>query len=146
MCLYISFLWPIIYVQYDLKCFLSKNTECLLYRLQKKQNSNFDGTNFTDQMEEIFQDIYQLPILVKRYEGDTNKTKNYSEQPYDELFIWSLLLYSGDEKDLKLSYHFWSKTKYPIACCMVGIILYKNLLGKNYIPDDLKENMETVVR
>ena len=95
-------------------------------------------------MEEIFQDIYQLPIFIKRYIGDTNKTKNFSDQPYDELFLWSLLLYSGEKEDLKLPFHYWSKTKYPIACCMAGIILFKNLIKKNYVPDDLKESMKNV--
>jgi hypothetical protein len=96
-------------------------------------------------MEEIFQDIYQLPIYIKRYIGDTNKTKNVSDQPYDELFIWSLLLYSGEKDDLKLSFHFWSKTRYPIGCCMLGIIIYKDLITKNYVPDDLKEKMKNVL-
>lgn len=96
-------------------------------------------------MEEIFQDIYQLPIFIKRYIADTNKTKNISETPYDELFIWSLLLYSGEKNDLNLPFHFWSKTKYPIACCMLGIIIYKDLITRNYVPDDLKDNMKKVL-
>lgn len=91
-------------------------------------------------MQEIFQDCYQLPLLMRRYDSE-GKVKNSTDEPYDELFIWSLLLYSGDDKDVKLCYHFLSKAKHPIACCLAGIFLFKTLKRENFVPDDLKERL-----
>lgn len=116
-----------------------------MYRIQKKQDSNFDGTNYTDTMQSIFYDVYMLPCLTKRYDQN-DKTKYVSNVPYDELFIWSLLLYSGNENDLDLPKHFWSKSKYPIACCLIGIITFNSLMQENFVPDDLKESMLAIIR
>ena len=93
-------------------------------------------------MKNIFQDCYQLPGLIKRYDSE-NRLKHSSNYPYDELFLWSLLLYSGVEGDTKLSNYFWAKSQYPLGCCMVGIIVYNNLMNENFVPDDLKEKILT---
>ncbi|CAF0775680.1 unnamed protein product [Brachionus calyciflorus] len=134
-------------IQYLKKLYMlhPKNKSCLLYRIQKKQDSNFDGTNYTDTMQSIFYDVYMLPCLIKRYDSN-DKLKHTSQEPYDELFIWSLLLYSGNESDLDLARHFWSKSKYPVACCLVGIIAFKTLLGENFVPDDLKDSMQSTIK
>jgi hypothetical protein len=121
------------------------NNSCLLYRLQKLQNSNFDGTSYTEEMQDIFHDYYQLPGLVRRF-GANDKIVHTSTQPYDELFMWSLLLYSGKENDAILCRHFWSKTKYPIACALVAIIAYNNLLSENFVPEDLKEKLKNMIK
>lgn len=123
----------------------SKNPSCLLYRIQKKQNSNFDGTEYTETMQYIFHDTYQLPCHIKRFDAN-DKTLHTTDEPYDELFMWSLLLYGGRDSDLKLARHFWSKTKHPIACCLAGIIAFNNLLTENFVPDDLKESMKNVIK
>lgn len=91
-------------------------------------------------MEDIFENIYQLPGLVRRHDAN-DKSINTSHQPYDELFIWSLLLYGGDENDKKLMKHFWLRAKYPMACCFVAIIVYNFLARKKFMPDDLKEKI-----
>lgn len=126
--------------------FKIKNTGCLLYRLQKKQNSCFDGTSYTENMEDIFQDLYQLPGLVKRFDASSGNLSHFTSQPYDELFIWSLLLYAGKENDLKLAKHFWYKSKYPIACCLLAISVLKYFLGENFIPEDLKEKLNALIK
>jgi hypothetical protein len=92
-------------------------------------------------MKEIFASYYELPGLERRYSSD-GRLKNFTDEPYDELFVWSLLLYGGEEKNMRrLTDHYWSKCKYPIACCLVAIILYRNLNEKNFIPEDLKDKM-----
>lgn len=95
-------------------------------------------------MEEIFENCYQLPGLLRRYDQDS-KLVHVTNQPYDELFLWSLLLYTGEENDLKLSYHFWSKSKFPIACCLVAIIVYNRLINENFVSDSLKDRMKSVI-
>jgi hypothetical protein len=112
--------------------------------MQRKTNSNFDGTNYTDTMQDLFKDTYQLPALVRRYDAK-ERIINMSHQPYDELFLWSLLLYSGNDQEIKLSKYFWSKAKYPIASCLVGIIAYRLLLNENFVPDDLKDKMKQII-
>lgn len=83
---------------------------------------------------------------MKRYDDVTNRLIMISRQPYDELFIWSLLLYSGNEADLELSRFYWSKAKRPIACCLVAMIAFNNLIEKNFVPNDLKAKMRIAVQ
>ena len=123
----------------------NKNTSCLLYRLQKLHTSYFDGTEYTKTMIEIFRDSYQLPNFIRRFDAD-DKLIILSKNPYDDLFVWSLLLYGGSEKDFKLIRHFWSKTKFPIAGCMIAMIIYEDLCSRNFIPEDLKEKMTQIIK
>jgi hypothetical protein len=109
--------------------------------MQKQHSSNFDGTDYTQSMKKIFQDSYQLPGLIKRLDFE-NRPKHKTDYPYDELFLWSLLLYSGFDNEAKLSNYFWSKSKFPLACCMVGIIIYNCLQNESFVPDDLKEKLK----
>ena len=60
--------------------------------------------------------------------------------------MWSLLLYGGDDEDLKLIRHFWSKTKYSLACALAGIIVYKCLIKENFVPDDIKEKILSIIK
>ena len=110
-----------------------------------KQNSNFDGTKYSDTMIDIFNNCYHLPNLMKRFDQD-GRIVNISTEPYDELFIWSLLLYSGNEPDMNLCRFFWSRSKHPLACCMVAIIVYKNLRSRNFVPGDLKNKLAARVK
>ena len=98
-------------------------------------------------MLNIFEDCYQLPNhpWSKRYNSD-DREKQTSDKPYDELFIWSLLLYSGNSTDLDLPRMFWSKTKHPIACCLAAVIIFQNLIAENFVPDYLKEEMALVIK
>ena len=99
-------------------------------------------------MLKIFADCYQLPNhpIHKRY-NDQNKEKQTTDQPYDELFIWSLLLYSGNnDEDLSLPRMFWSKSKKPITCCLAAMIVFQNLREENFVPDYLKEEMEVAIK
>lgn len=64
--------------------------------------------------------------------------ENVSDCPFDELFIWSLLLYSGHEKELELIKFYLSRTKHPIACCLTAMLLYNRFQEKHYVPDELK--------
>jgi hypothetical protein len=96
-------------------------------------------------MESIFRNKYPLPGLEKRYDAN-DKQISVSTKPYDELFIWSLLLYSGEEKDVKLMKHFWSKTNHPMACCFIGLLVLQKFLSQNFIPDDLKEKITIVIK
>lgn len=113
--------------------------------MQKKQSSNFDGTSYTDNMEDIFKDLYKLPSLDKRFSAEGNKIHS-TNLPYDELFIWSLLLYSGQETDLRLIKHFWHRSKYPMACSLVAMSVYKCFLDENFIPEDLKESLVVLIK
>ena len=113
--------------------------------MQKKQNSQFDGTSYTESMQSLFRENYQLPGLVRRFDS-RERVVNSSTQPYDELFIWSMLLYSGSEKDVKLSKYFWSKSRYPIAVILVGIIAYRALLDENFVPDEMKDKMKKLIK
>lgn len=116
-----------------------------MYRIQKKQDSYFDGTEYTQTMQNIYDDCYELPYHIKRYDKN-DKLKNTTDQPYDELFMWSLLLFSGNEDDLKLIRHFWSKTKFPLACSLAGIIIYKSLIKENFVPDDIKDKLLIIIK
>jgi len=123
------------------------NKSSLLYRLQRSHDSNFDGSGYTDTMLRVMLDCYHLPNhpTFKRYNVD-DKEKLTTEQPYDELFIWSLMLYGGNDEDLRLPRFFWSRAKYPIACCLAAIIIYQNLKLENLIPDYLKEDMDVAIK
>ncbi len=123
------------------------NKSSILYRLQMSHNSNFDGSDYTETMLQVMQDCYQLPNhpTFKRFNID-DKEKIMTNQPYDELFIWSLLLYSGSKEDLRLPRFFWSKSKFPIACCLAAIIIYQNLKSESLIPDYLKEEMDLAIK
>jgi hypothetical protein len=123
------------------------NKSSLLYRLQRSHDSNFDGSGYTDTMLRVMLDCYHLPNhpTFKRYNVD-DKEKLTTEQPYDELFIWSLMLYGGIDEDLRLPRFFWSRAKYPIACCLAAIIIYQNLKLENLIPDYLKEEMDVAIK
>lgn len=96
-------------------------------------------------MMDIYDDCYQLPFHIKRYDAN-EKLKNSSSQPYDELFMWSLLLFSGDDDDLKLIKKFWSKSKYPLGCSLAAVIVYKSLIKENFVPEDIKDKMISLMK
>lgn len=97
-------------------------------------------------MEDIFKDLYKLPSLVRRFDMVTGNKLESTRLPYDELFVWSLLLYSGRETDLRLIKHFWHRTKYPMACALVAMSVYKYFLNKSFIPEDLKESLVALIK
>jgi hypothetical protein len=126
-------------------CYL-KETNCILYRIQKKQNDDFDGTSYTKTMLKLFDKCYSLPDLETRLDSKERPLTKSSE-PYDELFIWSLLLINSNEtKALDLIRFFWSKTKHPIACSLAGIVLLKEILNQNFIPEDVKDTIHLLIK
>lgn len=132
-------------------CFL-KNSQSLLGLLQLK-NDDTVIYDYPQIMLELFQNFYLLPNkqsktmpvpIDHRRDIDVeenNRNSKYSFYPNDELFVWSLLLYSGKESDLNLIRYYWSNCKQPIACCIIAVILFNRLQAKSYIPNDLKEQM-----
>jgi hypothetical protein len=41
---------------------------------------------------------------------------------------------------------FWSKSKYPIACALAAIIIFKNLEAQSFIPEYLKKLLIEVIK
>ena len=62
-----------------------------------------------------------------------------SDYPFDELFIWSLLLFDGS--DDTLIFYYWSLCSNSMACMLVAIVIYTKLRDCNCIPDDLKAKL-----
>jgi hypothetical protein len=64
----------------------------------------------------------------------------------DELFMWSILLYGGQESELNLIKYYWSMTSKPLACAMAAILVYGRFQKMNFVSDELKAKLEKVKR
>lgn len=64
----------------------------------------------------------------------------------DEVFMWSLLLYSGKESELELIKYYWSITSKPIACALAAVLVYTNFQKQSFVSDELKAKIERVKR
>jgi hypothetical protein len=117
--------------------------------LLKRSEKPFDGQNFTKNIIEIFSDCYRIPktedetlnLKIKSFFDAEDNPREITSCPFDELFIWSIMLYSGRQKEFDLIKHYWSFTKYPIACCLMAIVLYNRFQKKHYVPDELKNKL-----
>ncbi len=94
----------------------------------------------------LFEDCYILPHHPTKVRAHSKSQlvstqDNMSDIPYDELFIWSLLLCTGDENDLMLTKFYWSQTKHPIACALTAIVIYKRISKLSCITEHLKKSL-----
>lgn len=65
----------------------------------------------------------------------------FSEYPLDELFMWSLLLYSGQESELDLIKYYWSICTRPLACAMGAILVYSRFQKMNFVTEELRAKL-----
>jgi hypothetical protein len=127
-----------------------KNGQSLLWIAQNKNDNEFDGYNYTSLMYEISENLYDLPLknenlpTIKLLDLNKKETNKISEYPLDELFMWSILIYSGKEDDLELIKFYWSLTTKPIACALAAIIVYDRLMKKSFINREFKEQLKEV--
>ena len=117
----------------------------MLHRVQMKPDDDFNFSEYSKTMLSLFEECYILPNhpTHKRLDANENEKKK-TDYPYDELFIWSLTLYSGHQEDLNLIKLYWSKSKFPIACALVAKIIFKNFCKQSFIPDHLKELIQEI--
>lgn len=125
-----------------------QNKECILYYLQNRSDEIFNKTKYTYNMIKIFCDCYKLPPPLNKNQPVNSQFSHCipSSHPFDELFMWSLVQYSGKEDEFELIKAYLSLCKDPIACCLIGVIIYKRLYKAHYIPDKLKEKLLNKIR
>ena len=75
-------------------------------------------------------------IMIKK-----NEIK-LSDCPLDELFMWSIFIYSGKEQDMDLIKYYWSLTTKPVGCALAAIIVYDRFMQKSFISSDFKEQLK----
>ena len=100
-------------------------------------------------MREISKNLYDLPLiseetLIGKMSGvrtSSNEVK-LSGYPLDELFMWSILIYSGKEQDMDLIKYYWSLTTKPVGCALAAIIVYDRFMQKSFISSDFKEQLK----
>jgi hypothetical protein len=123
--------------------------------MQYRNDEAFNKKDYTNNMKNIFLDLYDLPEVKKT--GKSNKIKNNDLESqkikkfeknytFDDIFIWSLTLYSGKEEDFELIKKYLSLSKNPIACCLAGMIIYKRFKECHYISDKLRENISDKIK
>ena len=128
-----------------------KNGECLLWIAQNKNDEEFDQEHYTELMHEISKNLYELPLineetLIGKMAGvrtSSNEVK-LSDYPLDELFMWSILIYSGKEQDMDLIKYYWSLTTKPVACALTAMIVYDRFMQKSFINRELKEQLKEI--
>jgi len=102
-------------------------------------------------MREISKNLYDLPLiseetLIGKMSGvrtSSNEVK-LSDYPLDELFMWSILIYSGKEQDMDLIKYYWSLTTKPVACALTAMIVYDRFMQKSFINRELKEQLKEI--
>lgn len=126
-----------------------------MYLILYRSKQEFRYGSYTEGIKFLFSDYYRLPVdhskaiskCCKKNEQSESET-SYSRN--DELFIWSLLLYSGkekeEEKETKLIWDYWSLSTYPIACCLIAMLFIKRLQRRHFVPDELKEKLNNLSR
>ncbi len=108
----------------------------------------FDRHDYTSIMKSVYDCVYILPLTdpqmteISRSEESTM----LSDYPMDELFMWSLLVYSGKDEEFNLIKYYWSLTSKPIACAFAAIIVFERFRQKSFVCDELKAKLEKIKR
>ncbi len=92
-------------------------------------------------MYKISKNLYSLPLDSKEFSSgkiDANSA-DASESLSDELFMWSILTFSGRIGDTELLYHYWSLTSKPISCALAAMVVYERFLEFFFVSDQLKD-------
>lgn len=110
---------------------------------QNKNDQDFDRIHYTKVMKDISNYLYDLPLIFLETKKKIDKTNSieseFSDYIMDELFMWSTLIYSGQEKDMKLIKYYWSLTSRPIACALAAIIVYNRIAKKSFVNREFKQ-------
>jgi len=118
-----------------------KDRISLLSLIQTKNDEIFDKENYTHLMYKISKNLYSLPLDSKEFSSgkiDANSA-DASESLSDELFMWSILTFSGRIGDTELLYHYWSLTSKPISCALAAMVVYERFLEFFFVSDQLKD-------
>ncbi len=83
-------------------------------------------------------------FIIKSIDESSPETSNQQRiYGYDDLYIWSTLVYNGEESRKQLINLYWSKCEYPLACSITTVVLYEKL--KDFIHIELKETLELFI-
>jgi hypothetical protein len=99
-------------------------------------------------MRSISKYLYDLPLvkednIVGIAKLDRKKNEGqFSEYPLDELFMWSILIFSGKDDDMDLIKYYWSLTSKPIACALAAMLVYDRFLEKQFINREFKQQIK----
>ena len=100
-------------------------------------------------MKDISSSLYSLPLEdedqisgIAKIDYKKDDAKYLSELPMDELFMWSILTYSGKEEDVDLIKHYWTLTSKPITCALAAMCVYSRFLGKSFVNREFKEKIK----
>ena len=120
----------------------------MLWLIQSKNDEDFDGYHYTSLMREICRYLYELPMSEEDLMSSLAKTEikkgesKLSDCPMDELFMWSILIFSGKEEDSELIKYYWSLTSKPITCALAAVCVYNRLMKKNFVNREFKESIK----
>ncbi len=106
----------------------------------------FDRHDYTSIMKSVYDCVYILPMTdPKSTDNSRSEESNMlSDYPMDELFMWSLLLYSGKDEEFNLIRYYWSLASKPIACALAAIIVFTRFQMMSFVSDELKAKLEKV--
>lgn len=116
----------------------------------------YNIAKFKKRISRLFADCYTISISFDHIENivdyieymheQHNDKNKFSEYPFDELFIWSLFLFSGFETDLNIMRYYWTMCSNPIASILVVIIISTRLRKEKYVADDLKLKINGLIK
>lgn len=92
-------------------------------------------------MEEVSHSLYELPLNESIFAvGKSDESNaNLSDNLLDELFMWSILIFSGKPEDSELIKHYWTLTTKPITCALAAMVVYDRFFEFPFVNDELKE-------
>ena len=68
--------------------------------------------------------------------------KSLSDSPLDELFMWSILTFSGKDEDIDLIKYYWTLTSKPIVSALAAMVVYNRLLNNSFVNREFKESVK----
>jgi hypothetical protein len=110
-------------------------------------SENFERKDYTSIMKKVYDCVYILPLTnqeIINKKTSSMESNELSDFPLDELFMWSLLLYSGKESEFDLIKYYWSITSKPLACALAAILVFKRFQKESFVTDELKVKLEKV--
>jgi hypothetical protein len=100
-------------------------------------------------MRDISKRLYSLPLEdedqvsgIAKLDFKKDESKYLSDCPMDELFMWSILIFSGKEEDADLIKHYWTLTSKPINCALAAMCVYNRFLKKSFVNREFKEKIK----
>ncbi len=109
--------------------------------LIQHRHYTFDVVILKKKIKNLFNNCYKTPFDIELYK----ELEGYSQYPFDELFIWSLLIYDGYTDD-SLIFYYWSLCSNPMACLLAALIILTRLKESNYLPDELKAKISILYK